>query len=244
MSRRTYRAWVVREQPDGHMQRGIETRSTDDLPPGDVLIRVHYSSLNYKDALSATGNKGVTARFPHTTGIDAAGVVQHSEHPDLTIGQKVIVSGYDLGMNTPGGHGEYIRTPASWVVPLPEGLSLKESMAYGTAGFTAALSILRMRHMDILPDSGEILVTGASGGVGSIAVGILARLGYRVTAMTRRPTEMAFLGELGAANIARPDEVLPTSEKPLAKGRWAAVIDTVAGRYWTAQSARPGRGGA
>lgn len=229
MSDRTFRAFVVREQSDGRMQRHVETQSPSDLPPGEVLIRVHYSSLNYKDALSAAGNKGVTRTYPHTTGIDAAGVVQSSEHPDFSTGQKVIVTGYDLGMNTPGGHGEYIRTPASWVVPLPEGLSLKESMGYGTAGFTAALSVLRMQHMDIVPGREEILVTGASGGVGSIAVGILARLGYDVVAVTRRPAEATFLRELGASSLVTPDEVMPESDRPLARGRWAGVIDTVGG---------------
>ena len=160
-----------------------------------------YSSLNYKDALSASGNKGVTRNFPHTPGIDAAGTVVESGAGDFAKGDEVVLTGFDLGANTDGGFAEYVRVPAAWAVKRPDGLSLKESMVYGTAGFTAALSVLRLQESGVTPDSGDVLVTGATGGVGCLAVGILAHAGYRVVASTGKESEKDFLMGLGAADV-------------------------------------------
>lgn len=166
----SFKAMVVRETPDKQFVREVKQKSLSELPHNEVLIEVKYSSLNYKDALSATGNKGVTRNYPHTPGIDAAGVVTESSNLVFEEGDEVIVTGFDLGMNTSGGFGRYIRVPASWVLRLPDNLTLKESMAYGTAGFTAALCVLKLQAHGLTKGSGEVLVTGATGGIGSIAV--------------------------------------------------------------------------
>ncbi|MGD2206156.1 MAG: YhdH/YhfP family quinone oxidoreductase [Anaerolineae bacterium] len=231
MSPGSFKVLVVFEKKDGGFVRKIEDRSLVDLPEGDVLVRVHYSSLNYKDALSASGHKGVTRSYPHTPGIDAAGLVEVSESDVFRPGDEVIVTSYDLGMNTPGGWGQYIRVPADWVVPLPNGLALRESMIFGTAGFTAALSVHKLQTHGVTPDQGEILVTGATGGVGSLAVGILARDGYQVVAATGKRDAEPFLRELGAAEVVPRDKVLDASPRPLLKGRWAGAVDTVGGEY-------------
>jgi putative YhdH/YhfP family quinone oxidoreductase len=193
------------------------------------LVRVHYSSLNYKDGLSATGHRGVTKRYPHTPGVDAAGVVEESLSEEFQPGDQVIVTSYDLGMNTPGGFGQYIRVPAAWVVPLPESLSPIESMAYGSAGLTAGFCIFKLQEHGIIPDQGEILVTGATGGVGSFAVAMLAKIGYQVVAVTGKMDEKKFLTDLGAKEVISRDEATDTSGKPLLKGRWAGVVDAVGG---------------
>jgi putative YhdH/YhfP family quinone oxidoreductase len=190
---------------------------------------VHYSSINFKDALSATGNPGVTRKFPHTPGIDAAGEVVQCDSGAFAVGDKVIVTSYDLGMNTDGGYGEYIRVPAQWALKLPAGLSLRESMIYGTAGLTAALSVLRLEQGGVKPDDGDILVIGATGGVGSLAVAILAKGGYRVVAATGKPDQAQFLTDLGAAEIISRDELLAGSERPMMKERWAGAIDVAGG---------------
>jgi acrylyl-CoA reductase (NADPH) len=231
MADRTFQAIVVRETTSGEFTRQVEDRTLDDLPAGDVLIHVRYSSLNYKDALSAIGHRGVTKRYPHTPGIDAAGVVEESEGEAFAAGDRVLVTGYDLGMDTPGGFGQYVRVPAAWVVRLPENLSLRESMVYGTAGFTAALSAHKLEESGIKPDRGEILVTGASGGVGSVAVGILARDGYQVVAATGKRDAEAYLLDLGASRVISREEARDTSGKGLLSGRWASGIDTVGGEY-------------
>jgi putative YhdH/YhfP family quinone oxidoreductase len=220
---------VVQQTADGKYSRQIMQRSLGDLPRGEVLVKVHYSSLNYKDGLSATGNRGVTKNYPHTPGVDAAGVVAESLSDAFQPGDKVIVTSYDLGMNTPGGFGQYIRVPAAWVLPLPVGLSLKESMAYGTAGLTAGFCILKLQEHGITADQGEILVTGATGGVGSFAVAMLAKVGYRVVAVTGKVDEKQFLIDLGAREVISRDEATDTSSKPLLKGRWAGVVDSVGG---------------
>jgi putative YhdH/YhfP family quinone oxidoreductase len=229
MGVKTFRAMLVEAVEGEKFIRKITQRSLDDLPEGDVLVKVHYSSLNYKDGLSATGHRGVTKNYPHTPGIDAAGVVEdslsHAFHP----GDQVIVTSYDLGMNTPGGFGQYIRVPASWVVPLPDNLSLKESMAYGSAGLTAGFCILRLQEHGITPDRGEILVSGATGGVGSFAVAMLALSGYQVVAVTGKMDERQFLIDLGAKKVISRSEATDTSGKPLLKGRWAGVVDSVGG---------------
>ncbi len=227
-----FNALVVDETNDGSLARAIKTRTVADLPPGEVTVRVKYSSLNYKDALSATGNKGVTRRYPHTPGIDAAGTVEKSGVPELEPGQQVIVSGYDLGMNTPGGLGQMIRVPANWVVKLPAGLSLRESMILGTAGFTAAMSVDKVAA-SVSPDDGDILVTGATGGVGSIAIALLAKLGYTITAVSGKEAAWDFLKSLGAKEVMGRDAAIATGSRPMLKARWAGVVDTVGGEILT-----------
>ncbi|MBI9082334.1 MAG: YhdH/YhfP family quinone oxidoreductase [Desulfobacterales bacterium] len=186
-------------------------------------------NFRYKDALSASGNRGVTRKYPHTPGIDAAGVVAHSDHEDFRQGDRVIVTGYDLGMNTAGGFGQFVRIPAAWAVPCPKGLSLKEAMALGTAGFTAAISIYKLTQNGVAPDQGEVLVTGATGGVGSIAVAILAKLGFSVATVSGKPEGQAFLKDLGARTFLSREEAVDKSGRPMLRSRWAGVIDTVGG---------------
>lgn len=229
MSGTTFRALVVEDDGEGKFTRSIKERTTNELPEGDVLVKVNYSSLNYKDALSSIGNKGVTRNFPHTPGVDASGVVAESNTPEFSTGEEVIVHAYDLGCNTSGGFGEYIRVPAEWVLNLPSGLSLRESMVYGTAGFTAAYSIYELERLGVTPDKGEVLVTGATGGVGSVAVSMLAKLGYEVVASTGKTDQTQFLQDLGAKEVISRDESSDDSGRPMLKGRWAGVVDTVGG---------------
>ncbi len=226
MENTTFKAFWVTET-EGKFQHQIVERKIADLPSGEVLIKVAYSSLNYKDALSTIGNKGVTRRYPHTPGIDAAGTVVESQHSDFQPGDAVLVTSYDLGMNTDGGFAEYIRVPASWVVSLPLGLTLRTSMIYGTAGFTAALSVFKLQHSGLTPEQGEVLVTGATGGVGCIAVALLAKLGYHVVASTGKASSHEFLRHLGATDIIGREEA--GKEKALLKARWAGVLDNVGG---------------
>ncbi len=224
-----FRAMVVSENEDKTFSRSISERSADDLPEGDLLVSVAYSSLNYKDALSASGNKGVTRNFPHTPGIDAAGTVVESGVSGFAKGDEVILTGFDLGANTDGGFAEYVRVPAPWAIKRPDTLSLKDSMVYGTAGFTAALSVLRLQEGGVAPDSGDVLVTGATGGVGCLAVAILAQAGYRVVASTGKESEKDFLTGLGAVDVISREEADDQSGRPLLKGVWAGVVDTVGG---------------
>ncbi len=228
MTSETFNALVVKAGEDKTFLRQIQKRTVDDLPDGDVLIRVDYSSLNYKDALSATGNKGVTRSYPHTPGIDAAGTVADSRVDAFKKGDPVLVTGYDLGMNTSGGFGQYVRVPAGWVVPLPKGLTLKESMIFGTAGFTAGMGILFLTER-VKPEDGPVLVTGATGGVGSVSVAVLAKLGYTVAAVTGKTSEAAFLNGIGASQIVARADAADTSGRPLLKAQWAGVLDTVGG---------------
>ncbi|TMA62742.1 MAG: acryloyl-CoA reductase [Deltaproteobacteria bacterium] len=225
----TFKAMVVSETAEKTFPREIRERALSDLPAGELIIEVKYSSLNYKDALSATGNKGVTRKYPHTPGIDAAGVVADSTTKLFAVGDQVTVTGFDLGMNTSGGFSQYISVPALWATKLPQGLSLKESMSHGTAGLTAALCIIRLMASGLTKDSGEVLVTGATGGVGSIAVAILAKLGFNVVAATGKSSEHNFLTGLGAKTIISREEANDTSGRPLQKPRWAGVVDTVGG---------------
>ncbi len=224
-----FKAMVVSEAGDKKFTREITQKSLSDLPKGDLLIEVMYSSLNFKDALSATGNKGVTRNYPHTPGIDAAGVVVECADRQFTPGDEVIVTGFDLGMNTSGGFGRFIRVPASWGVRLPGNLTLKDSMVYGTAGLTAALSVFMLERSGVKQNQGEILVTGATGGVGCLAVGILAKSGYQVVAATGKAGEKYFLTDLGAKEVISRETVDDTSGRALFKERWAGVIDTVGG---------------
>ncbi len=224
-----FKALIVEKTDDGRFVREIRERSINDLPPGDLVVRVVYSSLNYKDALSATGHPGVTRQFPHTPGIDAAGEVISCTGGAFAAGDNVIITGYDLGMETDGGWGEFIRVPSSWAVRLPANLTLREAMTLGTAGFTAALSVLKLEQAGVKPSDGDILVTGATGGVGACAVTILARAGYRVTASTGKSSDEAFLRMLGAAEIITRDQVTAGLERPLMKERWAGCVDVVGG---------------
>lgn len=228
MENKTFKAMVVNEAADKTFTREIITRSIDDLPPGEVLIKVSFSSLNYKDALSSTGNKGVTRKYPHTPGIDTAGVVVESENDQFKPGDEVIVTSYDLGMNTSGGFAEYVRVPADWVVRRPANLTFKEAMIYGTAGFTAGLSVNALIHT-VKPEHGEVLVTGASGGVGSVAVSILTKLGYTVVGVAGIEEEKEFLAKIGATEVISREDAADTSGKPVLRARWAGVIDTVGG---------------
>jgi acrylyl-CoA reductase (NADPH) len=229
MSQKTYKALRVEETGDNQFTRKITDLSFDDLPEGDVIVKVDYSSLNYKDALSATGNRGVTRKYPHTPGIDAAGVVEESKSDAFKPGEEVIVTSYDLGMNTSGGFGQYIRVPADWIVRLPENLTLRESMIYGTAGFTAALSVYRLVDYGITPEMGDVLVSGATGGVGSIAVSILSKIGYSVVAVNGVVDEADYLKEIGAQSVISIEEATDQSPRPLLKVRWAGSIDTLGG---------------
>lgn len=216
-------------EEEGDFKRNIIEREIDSLPEGEVIIKVKFSSLNYKDALSANGNKGVTRKYPHTPGIDASGIVEYSSCDDFKVGDEVLVTGYDLGMNTSGGFSEYIRVPSSWVVRLPKDLSLKEAMDYGTAGFTAALSVYKFIN-SVDKDMGDVLVTGGTGGVAVIAAKILIKLGYSVVVSTGKLEEQKdALLNLGVKDVIHRSEVDDNSGRPLLRPRWAGVIDTVGG---------------
>ncbi len=225
----SYKALIVSEDENGNFSRNIEDRFTNDLPEGDVLVQVRYSSLNYKDALSSTGNRGVTKKYPHTPGIDAAGMVAWSRDNKFEVGTEVLVCGHDLGMNTPGGFGQYISVPAEWVLPKPTPLSLKKSMQIGTAGFTAAQCVAALIDSGISPTNGPVLVTGATGGVGSIAVALLSHLGFTVTAVTGKEHEHSFLHSLGAESILNREQATVGEDRLLLRERWQGVVDTVGG---------------
>ena len=212
-----FNCYVVSKGENDQVTAGMTRRDLADLPDGEVLIRVAFSSLNYKDALAATGRPGVARKFPHVPGIDAAGEVAESRVPQFQAGQKVLVTGYDLGAGRWGGWAEYVRVPAEWVIPLPEGLSLVDSMRLGTAGFTAALSVDALQRHEIGPDRGEIVVTGSTGGVGCLAVRILARLGYSVVAVTGKQNRHDWLRELGAKRVIGRQDVDVQGGNPLLK---------------------------
>ncbi len=225
----SFKALQVSESEGGRFESKIVERATDDLPAGEVLIRVRYSSLNFKDALSASGNRGVTRSYPHTPGIDAAGVVASSSVAEFAEGDEVIVTGYDLGMNTAGGFGQYIRVPAAWVIKRPQGLSLRDAMILGTAGLTAALCVDKLEQAGLEPGDAPVLVTGATGGVGSIAVALLASLGYKVAAVTGKADQTDFLTRLGATQIVERAALQAGVEKALLKEQWNGAVDTVGG---------------
>lgn len=224
-----FKALVVNQPEKKVFVRNITTRTLDELPDGELVVKVHYSSLNFKDALSATGNPGVTREFPHTPGIDAAGEVVSCTDDSFSPGDQVIVTSYDLGMETDGGFGQIIRVPSRWALKLPDGLSLKESMMFGTAGLTAGLSIRELISNGVTPESGSVLVTGATGGVGSLAVAILAKLGFEVTAVTGKLDETPYLESLGAKYVISRDTLLTGNERPMLKTTWAGVVDCVGG---------------
>ena len=224
----SFKAFRV-EKSDAGFSRSVVSREESDLPEGELLIEVQFSSLNFKDGLSATGNPGVTRNFPHTPGIDAAGVVLESSHDDFVAGDDIIAIGFDLGMGTPGGFAERIRIPAGWAVKCPSGLTLHSSMIIGTAGFTAAECVQKLEHSGMTPASGPVLVTGATGGVGSVAVKLLGQLGYEVTAVTGKPEKTDWLKSLGASNVISREDAAAGADKPMLAETWGGVVDTVGG---------------
>lgn len=223
----TYKAFRV-EENEGEFSTAIKDIPFLNCSKGELLIKVSYSSLNYKDALSAAGNKGVTRNFPHTPGIDAVGEVVSSESPNFNITDKVIVTSYDLGMNTDGGFAEYVKVPADWAVKLPTGLSMREAMIIGTAGLTAGMSVLRLSE-NVKPENGPIIVSGATGGVGSMSIRILKKLGYKIVAITGKKSEIDFLKNLGTDEVISREDFENLDKKPLLKPLYAGAIDTVGG---------------
>lgn len=223
-----FRAYRIFDE--GGVSQGRFTELTlEYLDPGEVVIRVRYSSVNYKDALAATGRGKVIRRFPCVGGIDLAGIVQSSSDARFKPGDVVLATGYELGVAHDGGFAEYARVPADWVVPLPTGLTPFEAMALGTAGFTAALAIHRLQQNELTPDKGRVIVTGATGGVGSLAVQMLAQLGFHVVALTGKAAEADYLRNLGAQEVLLRSEIGMTGGKPLEKAQWAGALDAVGG---------------
>lgn len=227
MKVKEFEAFVV-EEKEGRFVGETGKRKLDDLRSNDLLVKVHYSSLNYKDALSATGNKGVTKEYPHTPGIDAVGTVVSDMSGKFRENETVIVTGFDLGMNTDGGFGEYIRVPAEWAVKLPESMTMKEAMIFGTAGLTAGMSVLRLSEQ-VKPEDGKVAVSGASGGVGTLSIATLSKMGYSVSAISGKEQERGFLLELGAEEVVPREEYEAENNRPLLKGEFAGAVDTVGG---------------
>lgn len=223
-----FHAYRIFEESGRSVGRFVEL-SIDELDQGEVVIRTHYSGVNYKDALAATGAGKVIRRFPCVGGIDVAGEVQSSQDARFKIGDPVLVTGYDMGVAHDGGFAEYVRVPADWIVPLPSGLSLFEAMALGTAGFTAALAIHRLEQNELEPKKGKVIVTGATGGVGSLAIQMLSQLGYYVVALTGKAGEHDYLKSLGASEILLRSEIDVKSTRPLEKAQWAGALDAVGG---------------
>jgi putative YhdH/YhfP family quinone oxidoreductase len=222
-------ALVVKKPEGAAATIGIEQLTPADLPPGEVLIHVQYSSLNYKDALACRGHSGVVGHFPHVPGIDCAGEVVASDSPHFEVGEKVLVTGYDLGSAAWGGYSLYVRVPDDWVVAMPKGLCPRTAMIYGTAGFTAAQCVDALERHGVVPEKGPVVVTGATGGVGMLSVAILAKLGYEVTAVSGKPNWYDALRQLGAAHVVGRDAVASDDKRPLLKSQWAGAVDTVGG---------------
>jgi len=226
-----FRALVADKDDDG-VRRALRDLSPDDLPEGDVTVRVGWSSVNYKDALAVSPKGRVAKTYPLVPGIDLAGeVIESDAGGDLAPGATVLAHGHEIGVGQHGGYAEVARVPADWVIPLPDGLSARDAMALGTAGFTAALSVVRLEEHGLSPESAgrPVLVLGATGGVGSIAVGILAARGYEVHAATGKADEAEFLRELGVSEVLSREETSAESDRPMEKQRWAAVVDPVGG---------------
>lgn len=227
----SYRCLLVQapQTENGEPQVGVVELAEDRFPVGDVTIQVRWSSLNYKDALATTGHRGVVKQLPHVPGIDATGVITASKSPEYAVGDSVIITGYELGQSHWGGWSEIIRVPANWVVPLPVGISAREAMIYGTAGFTAAQCVMALQIQGVMPGGGEVVVTGASGGVGSLAVRLLAMLGYGVVAVSGKPDWHSQLTRWGATRVLSRDEFQDDATRPMMSGRWAGGVDTVGG---------------
>ena len=223
------RAFVVEKIGDKEFKSGIQDISTPKCGENEIVIKVTYSSLNYKDALSSIGNPGVTRNFPHTTGIDVAGTVYESTSSIFKVGERVLVTGYDMGMNTNGGHAQFVKVPAAWVARIPDSISDKEIMTFGTAGLTAALSINELIANGVKPENGPVLVTGATGGVGSIAVSILSKIGFNVVAISGKKEKIDYLKKIGANEVILRDTFNEESKKPIMNEKYIAVVDTVGG---------------
>ena len=227
---RPFKAFRIIAGADGRAtQAGFVECRLDDLDPGDVVVKVEYSGINYKDALAATGEGRILRRPVCIGGIDLAGVVVSSRDPRFAPGHRVLATGFHLGVSHDGGYAEYARVPAEWLVQLPGTWTTWEAMAAGTAGFTAALAIIRMEHNGLSPARGPVVVTGATGGVGSLAVSLLARLGYRVVALTGRPQHEEYLRAIGASDVLPRQSAVPDPDKPLGKSTWAGAVDNVGG---------------
>lgn len=237
----SFKAFLI-EEVDGNTRSGLVRLDESSLDQGEVTIRVAYSSINYKDALAATGAGKIIRRFPCVGGIDLSGTVETSTDPRFKAGDPVIATSFDIGVARHGGYAEVARVPADWVVPLPDGLSLFEAMALGTAGFTAALAIVRMEENGLAPAKGPVIVTGATGGVGGLAIDMLAKLGYSVTALTGKESQADYLRDLGASEVMLRSTLDLAKIRPLAKALWAGAVDNLGGDVlaWIASSMKPG----
>ncbi|MGP1254420.1 MAG: acrylyl-CoA reductase (NADPH) [Kiloniellales bacterium] len=224
-----FKALMLHEADDGKVEIRFEELELERLPEGDVLVEVDYSTLNYKDGLVLKGLGRLVRSYPHVPGVDFAGSVVESSHPDFKSGDEVVLNGWRVGELHWGGYAQMARVKGDWLVPLPEVLTTRQAMAIGTAGYTSMLSVMALQAHGIEPGSGPILVTGAAGGVGSVAVAILAKLGYQVAAVTGRPEAQAYLTDLGATEIVARDELADPPSRPLDKERWAGCIDAVGG---------------
>ena len=224
----TFRAFVA-ERSDDAFRRGVRSLDAGDLPPGDVVVRVAWSGVNYKDGLAARRDGRVARADTLVPGIDLAGDVVATTSPDVAVGAKVIAHGYDIGVSRHGGYAEYARVPAGWIVPLPRGLTVRDAMAIGTAGFTAAMAVAALEARGLVAAAGPVLVTGASGGLGRHALGILVARGYEAWAATGKQDEVARLKDIGAAGVLDRAEVASDSPRPLDSARWAGAIDAVGG---------------
>lgn len=223
------KAFIVEKTADKEFKADVKEVAIPKCAENEIVIKVTYSSLNYKDALSSVGNPGVTRNFPHITGIDVAGTVYESTSSIFKVGERVLVTGYDMGMNTNGGHAQFVKIPASWVSRIPDSITDKEIMTFGTAGLTAALSINELLENGIKPESGSILVTGATGGVGSIAVSILSKIGFSVVAISGKAEKIDYLKRIGAEEVILRDTFNEEAKKPMMGEKYAGVVDTVGG---------------
>ena len=223
------KAFLVEKTNDKEFISDIKQVSIPKCAENEIVIKVTYSSLNYKDALSSIGNPGVTRNFPHITGIDVAGTVYESTSNIFKMGERVLVTGYDMGMNTHGGHAQFVKVLASWVARIPDSISDKEIMTFGTAGLTAALSINELIANGVKPENGPVLVTGATGGVGSIAVSILSKIGFYVVAISGKKEKIDYLKRIGASEVILRDTFNEESKKPIMNEKYIAVVDTVGG---------------
>jgi putative YhdH/YhfP family quinone oxidoreductase len=222
---------VKAESPSGEIDTC--TADIDMWPTGEVVIQAAYSSLNYKDAMACQGHRGIIKQLPHVPGIDVAGIVIQSDSGDWPVGTPVVVTGYDLGQRSFGGWSQFVRVPAQWIVPLPDGLTLRESMILGTAGFTAAQCVRALQRNNCHVDSGPVVVTGATGGVGCLAVAMLDRLGYEVAAVTGKQERADWLRQIGASEVLDRDDIQGPAERPLLSAKWAGGVDTVGGELLT-----------
>ncbi|QDU37889.1 putative acrylyl-CoA reductase AcuI [Maioricimonas rarisocia] len=228
-----FKGFMVCKTGKDQIETVVEERPVRELPDGEVLIRVEFSSVNYKDAMAATGHPGITKKFPHIPGIDSVGTVEESSSSRFSRGDEVIMTGHGLGVERWGGWAEYVRVPAEWVVPLPDGMTSREAMTLGTAGFTAAQCVQAIQLQGITPERGEVVVTGATGGVGSIAVMLLAKQGYPVVAVTGKESRRDWLTELGATRVIDRSDASSDTDRPLLKTQWAGAVDTVGGNTLT-----------